>query len=446
MTARDIVYGIVAAGRDPEKTVLSSLPTLDAAAAPDDAVLAAITEAVCETGGQVFTGLSPVQIRHFLKEASLLRVDAGALIIRQGDPGNDLFLVLRGNVDVRRRINGAPRSLVTLRPGQIFGELAFLGNIPRTADAVALTAAEILILSQSGFLRMTDAAPETALMFLRNLALVLCERLANSTNVQAEILTDSERLKTQQEADRRRTLSQMVAGVAHEINTPLGIANHAASIIAGLASDLASDLAKAPPGQDGGREMLEDMLRASTLLQQNIARADHLVQTFKALSVSQAIDRLERVALRKVTRDTVDLYRLKARSSQLVVSLIDRLGEADDEDEWEGYPGHYAQILLNLLTNADRYAYPNGGGGKVDIEMSAAERAGTDGGFTVVVRDFGCGIAAKDLERVFEPFFTTGRGKGGTGLGLPIVKNLVTNPCMERSTSFQNPVWGPRSS
>jgi signal transduction histidine kinase len=229
----------------------------------------------------------------------------------------------------------------------------------------------------------------------------------------------AEKLKTQQEVDRRRTLSQMVAGLAHEINTPLGIANHAASIISGLASDLAR-----APVQDSNREVLDDMLSASRLLQENIARADRLVQTFKTLSVSQAIDKLERVPLRKVTQDTVDLYRLKARASHLLISLIDRLEE--NGDEWEGYPGHYAQILLNLLTNIDHYAYPNGAGGNVKIELGAVSRTGTNGSYTIVVRDFGCGIAAEHLDHVFEPFFTTARGKGGTGLGLPIVKNLVT--------------------
>jgi signal transduction histidine kinase len=133
---------------------------------------------------------------------------------------------------------------------------------------------------------------------------------------------------------------------------------------------------------------------------------------------------LERTHLRKVTQDTVDLYRLKARSSHLAVSLIDGLEE--NGDEWEGYPGHYSQILLNLLTNIDRYAYPDGAGGKVEIELRPVGRAGTKDGYTVVVRDFGHGIAPGDLDHVFEPFFTTGRGRGGTGLGLPIVRNLVT--------------------
>jgi signal transduction histidine kinase len=243
---------------------------------------------------------------------------------------------------------------------------------------------------------------------------------AHSDTVEEELLLQAEKLKTQQEIDRRRTLSQMVAGVAHEINTPLGIANHAASII----SELASDLAKALGQKASERETLDDILNACRLMQENIGRADRLVQMFKTLSVSQALDNLETVDLRKLTQDVVELYRLKARSSRLAIQVVDNLGRGDDA--WEGYPGHYTQILLNLLTNIDRYAYPDGAGGKVEIELGALSRSGSNDRYAVVVRDFGCGIAPEHLDHVFEPFFTTGRGKGGTGLGLAIVKNLVT--------------------
>jgi signal transduction histidine kinase len=322
-------------------------------------------------------------------------------------------------VDVQRRVADEPRTLLTLLPGQIFGELAFLANLPRTADVVATSETQLLLLSREGFLGVLAAAPDDALILLVNLALILCERLATSTNVQTDVLTAAERLKAQQEIDRRRTLSQMVAGVAHEINTPLGIANHAASIV----TELAHDLARAPL-PDASRETLDDMLAASRLMMENIARADRLVQTFKTLSVNQAVDTLDDVNLVQLTQDTVDLYRLKARASKLAVSVLDRLG--DHGDKWRGYPGHYAQIILNLLTNVDRYAYPDDQGGKVEIEIGLDHNTSRPDRYAVIVRDFGRGVAPENLERIFEPFYTTGRGKGGTGLGLPIVKNLVT--------------------
>ena len=90
-----------------------------------------------------------------------------------------------------------------------------------------------------------------------------------------------------------------------------------------------------------------------------------------------------------------------------------------------GYLGYLTQIILNLLTNVERYAYPAGTGGRVDITLADGP-AGRDPSYVIRVRDYGAGIPAADLERVFEPFFTTGRSKGGTGLGLAIVHNLVT--------------------
>ena len=83
-------------------------------------------------------------------------------------------------------------------------------------------------------------------------------------------------------------------------------------------------------------------------------------------------------------------------------------------------------VLLNLLFNIERYAYPDGSGGVVEIELRA-DRRREPASFVLVVRDFGRGIEPAHLEQIFTPFFTTGRGKGGSGLGLAIVKNIVTD-------------------
>lgn len=367
-----------------------------------------------DVGGDtaLFLGLAGNEVREILDAGTVLRAQPGETIVKEGDAGKDLFLILSGAVAVRRYVNDEPRDLVELQAGEIFGEVAFLGGFPRTADIVAVLPSEIFSLSREAYLRVSDAAPAAAFGILLNISLALCQRLATTTDVQTDVLTRSERMKTQQEIDRRRTLSQMVAGVAHEINTPLGVANHAASIV----TELAADLAKVQP--ESARATLDDIMAACRLLQDNVARADRLVQTFKTLSVSQAADRLDKTHLLQLTRDTADLYRLKARSSGLVISVVDRLEGADDE--WLGYPGHYAQILLNLLTNVDRYAYQEDMGGKVEIDVAVRGQS-----FVVTVRDFGRGIAEADLEHIFEPFFTTGRGRGGTGLGLSIVKNLI---------------------
>jgi len=110
---------------------------------------------------------------------------------------------------------------------------------------------------------------------------------------------------------------------------------------------------------------------------------------------------------------------------------------------WLGYRGFLSQVLLNLMTNIERYAYPDGTGGRVEIVV-AAEGRRTDGGFVITVSDFGRGIAAGDLPRIFEPFFTTGRSKGGTGLGMAIVQNIVTTALKGQIELASTPGFGTK--
>jgi signal transduction histidine kinase len=402
-------------------SLISSLNVAaDSTAVPAlDVEAARIAAAAAASKAALFRGLSAPSIAQIVAEAHRARFVPTESILRRGDPGDDLYLILSGAAHVQRDVDGEARTLLTLLPGHIFGELAFLGGFPRTADVVAASETELLVISRGSLSRLIETAPRTAIVLLINLAHILGERLAASTNAQTDILAASERLRAQQEADRRRTLSQMVAGVAHEINTPLGIANHAASIV----SELVRGLAGASPGEMD-RETLGDIEAATRLMTENIARADRLIHTFKTLSVNQAVDNLDDVNLLQITQDTVDLYRLKARASRLDIRVVDQLN--GESDEWRGYPGHYAQIMLNLLTNVDRYAYPEDVGGPVEIEIGLERAPAHEPRYRIVVRDFGCGVAPANVERVFEPFFTTGRSKGGTGLGLPIVKNLVT--------------------
>jgi signal transduction histidine kinase len=173
------------------------------------------------------------------------------------------------------------------------------------------------------------------------------------------------------------------------------------------------------------RALVSDLVEAANLIQANITRAASLVTSFKNLSVRQVTDVKETVDLRTLTGEVAGLYRLKARASNLSVEIKDERGAGGAE--WLGYPGYFSQIILNLLTNVDRYAYPDGKGGKVEIVLSRDRSDATRPRFSVVVRDFGRGIPQDDLPKVFDAFFTTGRDAGATGLGLAIVQNLVTS-------------------
>lgn len=209
-------------------------------------------------------------------------------------------------------------------------------------------------------------------------------------------------IRTECELARHRSVAQMVAGVAHELNTPLGIIHTAADL---LSSD------QAP---------LDDLRDAGRLIVRNVARAQKLVEDFKKVSVNQITDLKESVSLAEIVAETVHLFQVSERRSPLEIAVANSL--PDPVGPWLGYAGSLSQVLLNLLSNAQRYAYPDGSGGKVEITLACEE----DGDYRLAVRDFGRGIPPENLARVFEPFFTTGRGQGGSGLGMSIVHTIVT--------------------
>jgi signal transduction histidine kinase len=227
-------------------------------------------------------------------------------------------------------------------------------------------------------------------------------------------------VRDEAESARHRSVAQMVAGVAHEINTPLGIINTASGLVTqALASPAIAPLAETPDG----KLLLEDLTEASQLIARSVTRAHKLVQDFKKVSVHQITDAKETVNLAEVVAETAHLFRVTARESRMEVTVVDALPSGGAA--WLGYPGSLSQVLLNLLSNAQRYAYPEGVGGKVEITLAAGQLPPGEA-YEITVRDFGHGIPPDHLPRIFDPFFTTGRGKGGSGLGMAIVYNIAT--------------------
>ncbi len=228
----------------------------------------------------------------------------------------------------------------------------------------------------------------------------------------------AEKLQTEATLERHRSLAQMVAGVAHEINTPLGIINTAATILdSRLNKENISNLFI------GDKEILEDIMEATDLIKKNITRAHNLVQNFKKISVNQTADIKESVNILETIQESIELFKINARQAKLEIILQDNIKQGR---AWLGYPGYLTQIIINFLTNIERYAYPNNQGGKVIINLTDQQQ-NNQTYFVITVTDFGQGISSENVAKIFDPFFTTGRMQGGTGLGLAIVHNLITN-------------------
>jgi NNP family nitrate/nitrite transporter-like MFS transporter len=365
-----------------------------------------------------FTDLTADQLGQLARAGRQVAMEAEQIVFRDGDAGDGLYVMLAGQATVYRTPHGQRIELARLGAGDFFGELALIDGAPRSATVATLTPCQFFVVGRTDFL--TTVARSTGM--LANLLIGLSTKVRSTNEQLFELALKQERLRAQTEIDRHRAVAQMVAGVAHEINTPLGIVNQAASVITdSLAPGAVAALARDEPS----RTLVGDLVEAASLIQANAARAAALIASFKNLSVRQVTDVKERLDLRALTGEVAGLYRLKARASRLTIEIKDELGSG--AADWHGYPGYFSQIILNLLTNVDRYAYPEGEGGKVEIVLSRDEREPARPRFAVVVRDFGRGIPPENLPRVFEAFFTTGHDSGGTGLGLAIVHNLVTS-------------------
>lgn len=226
---------------------------------------------------------------------------------------------------------------------------------------------------------------------------------------------ERERLRSNAETKRLQALSILVAGVAHEINTPLGIISQASSVVGNEFDP--QELLRLARDEDA-REVLRDVANAFELIQRNVGRVDDLVKSFKSLSVHHNTDNIDELDLDEVVEAAIATYRTNEPATRLSIELQDN--RSDTDRTWYGHAGYLCDIVLALLANVERYAY-EGGVGPVLIELSDH-----DGGVYVSVSDRGRGIPEIHLGKVFEPFFTTGRHLGACGLGLSIVFNVVT--------------------
>jgi ligand-binding sensor domain-containing protein/two-component sensor histidine kinase len=218
------------------------------------------------------------------------------------------------------------------------------------------------------------------------------------------------------EAERMASLGQLVAGVAHELNTPLGIAMTAASHQRDIGRELA---AKAEAQTLGAGELTRwrtTVDEACRLVLSSLERMRGLIDSFKQVAVDQTSERARRFDLRTYLEEVHDTLRpiLKRCPHRLAI-------ECPPGIELDTYPGALFHILTNLVNNSLIHGFAPGSRGNMRIEAR-------DLGSNVELRysDDGVGMPASVAEQAFEPFFTTRRGNGSSGLGLSIVYNLVT--------------------
>jgi ligand-binding sensor domain-containing protein/signal transduction histidine kinase len=217
-------------------------------------------------------------------------------------------------------------------------------------------------------------------------------------------------------AEKMASLGQLVAGVAHEINTPIGIAVTAASHLQETTRDGRAKLTAGRFTRGDLSHWQDTVEEASRLILGSLQRAHTLIGSFKRVAVDQSSEQRRRFALREFLGEVQFALQPSYRRGPHVL-MIDCL----EEIELDTYPGALFQILTNLVTNSLTHAFVDGRAGQMLLQ---AERDGDM--LQLRYRDDGVGMPADIASRAFDPFFTTRRGDGGSGLGLHLVYNLTT--------------------
>lgn len=220
------------------------------------------------------------------------------------------------------------------------------------------------------------------------------------------------------EAEKLAALGRLVAGVAHEINSPVGTSLTVASELERKSALFAAEVARGGLKRSSLNDFVWLVQSASSQLAGNLTRAAEMVQSFKQVAVDQSYLDRHIFDPGDLTEQILAGMRSGLRKNNLVANVECQSGLAINS-----YPGPYGQVLTNLFLNAVTHAFPDRRGGRIDI----AVRASGPDNVEVVVADDGCGMGPEIRRQAFNPFFTTRRHEGSIGLGLHIVHNLVTN-------------------
>ena len=254
------------------------------------------------------------------------------------------------------------------------------------------------------------------------------ERTQALQNKNQELVHTLEQLQTTQhqliESEKMAALGGLVAGVAHEINTPLGTAVISASTLENHTHSMQNDLVQGNLKRSALQNYLTVATESSQLILSNLHRAGELIQSFKQIAVDQTSLQVRTFALKPYLEEVLFSLspQIKKTDHQLTV-------RGDDTLTLYSYPGAISQIVTNLVVNSLTHAYQPDTKGNLSWSITSQEEQ-----IVLCYSDDGCGISQTNLHRIFEPFFTTARDRGGSGLGLHLVYNLVTQKLQGKIT------------
>src|SRR5450631_2211718 len=237
------------------------------------------------------------------------------------------------------------------------------------------------------------------------------------------------------EAEKLAALGRLVAGVAHEINNPVGTSLTVASSLERKTAVIADELTHGILKRSALNEFLANSHTAASQLVANLNQAAEMIESFKQVAIDRNYSNQRIFDLGDLTEKVIRSLR-PGLEEQSVTLRVD----CQPDLTMNSYPGPYGQVLTNLFLNSVTHAFPDGRKGTVSVRVQASG----DENVEILFSDTGCGMSLDVRRKAFDPFFTTRRDRGCTGLGLHIVHTIVTNGLGGRVNLDSDPDQGTR--
>ena len=309
-----------------------------------------------------------------------------------------------------------PKSILCtplIHQGKLSGILYLENNL--TTGAFTPDRLEILkMLSSQISISIENAQHYTNLQeFNHNLENLVQQRTSELSQTLEDLKSAQNKLV---ESEKMAALGGLVAGVAHEINTPIGIGITAASLLAEKVTKFIELYTNSPIKRSELEKFLDTAMQSSNMILSNLTRAADLIHSFKEVAVDQSSELKRTFKVKQYLEEILTSLTAKLRRTKHKVEI-----KCDENIVLDSYPGVLCQIVTNLVLNSLIHAYDGEEEGILAFDFKLE-------GDRLIFEyaDNGKGITPENLSKVFEPFFTTKRGQGGTGLGLHIIYNLVT--------------------
>ena len=219
------------------------------------------------------------------------------------------------------------------------------------------------------------------------------------------------------ESEKMASLGELVAGVAHEINTPVGVSLTGVTHMVEINDKILKMYENDSMTEDTFKNFLEESTLLAHQINKNLERTAHLISSFKQVAVDQTSEKKRKFEIKHYLTDVIFSLNNIIKKTNLEIKVT-----SDEPIFITSYPGAYSQIITNLIINSINHAYDNKEKGLITISISKNEK-----NIILLYRDDGKGIQKEHLNHIFDPFFTTKRDKGGTGLGLNIIYNIITS-------------------